>query len=50
MDAVASIVINAPLSLRVREGIRVERVNLRRELDIFRRAVLSGKDFDDSCG
>jgi hypothetical protein len=47
MDAVTSIVINAPLSLRVREGIRVERVNLKRELDVLRRAVLSGKDFGD---
>src|SRR5450631_1258799 len=46
VDAVASIVINAPLSLRVREGIRVATVNLKRELDVFRRAVLMERRFE----
>src|ERR1017187_2895694 len=47
MDAVTPIVIDGPFSLRVCKGIRMERVNLQRELDVLPQAVLTGKDFGD---
>jgi hypothetical protein len=47
IGAVSSIVINAPLSLRVCQGIGVERVNLKRALGVLRRALLNRKEFGD---
>jgi hypothetical protein len=47
IDAVTSIVINTPFSLRVGRGIGVERVNLMRVNDVLRRAVLSRKEVSD---
>jgi hypothetical protein len=47
IDAVTSIVIDAPLSLRVCKKIGVERVNLKLALGVPPRAVLNRKDFGD---